>query len=72
MKKITIGSQETDYRLFKMAYNTETQTRSSTMQISEDVRQKVILFQQTEITEHHIYKRRSTTTLVLRLVLLHR
>ncbi len=27
------------------------------MQISEDVRQKVILFQQTEITEHHIYKR---------------
>ena len=57
IKKITIGSQETDYRLFKMAYNTETQTRSSTMQISEDVRQKVILFQQTEITEHHIYKR---------------
>jgi vacuolar iron transporter family protein len=27
------------------------------MQLSEDIRQKVILFQQTEITEHHIYKR---------------
>jgi VIT1/CCC1 family predicted Fe2+/Mn2+ transporter len=27
------------------------------MQISEDIRQKVILFQQTEITEYHIYKR---------------
>ena len=27
------------------------------MQISEDIRQKVIIFQQTEITEHHIYKR---------------
>jgi len=27
------------------------------MQISEDIRKKVILFQQTEITEHHIYKR---------------
>jgi VIT1/CCC1 family predicted Fe2+/Mn2+ transporter len=29
------------------------------MQISEDIRQKVILFQQTEITEYHIYKRLS-------------
>jgi VIT1/CCC1 family predicted Fe2+/Mn2+ transporter len=27
------------------------------MQISEDIRQKVILFQQTELTEYHIYKR---------------
>ena len=27
------------------------------MQLSEDIRKKVILFQQTEITEHHIYKR---------------
>ena len=27
------------------------------MQLSEDIRQKVILFQQTEITEYHIYKR---------------
>jgi len=27
------------------------------MQLSEDIRRKVILFQQTEITEHHIYKR---------------
>ena len=29
------------------------------MQLSEDIRQKVILFQQTEITEYHIYKRLS-------------
>ena len=27
------------------------------MQLSEDTRKKVILFQQTEITEYHIYKR---------------
>ena len=27
------------------------------MQISDDIRKKVIFFQQTEITEHHIYKR---------------
>jgi vacuolar iron transporter family protein len=27
------------------------------MQISEDIRKKVIIFQQTEITEYHIYKR---------------
>ena len=27
------------------------------MQLSEDVRAKVIRFQQTEITEYHIYKR---------------
>ena len=27
------------------------------MQLSEDIRKKVLLFQQTEITEHHIYKR---------------
>ena len=27
------------------------------MQLSEDIRQKVILFQQTEVTEYHIYKR---------------
>ena len=27
------------------------------MQLSEDIRAKVIFFQQTEITEHHIYKR---------------
>ena len=26
-------------------------------QLSEDVRKKVILFQETEITEYHIYKR---------------
>ena len=26
-------------------------------QLSEDIRKKVILFQQTEITEYHIYKR---------------
>ena len=29
------------------------------MQLSEDIRKKVILFQQTEITEYHIYKRLS-------------
>jgi uncharacterized protein (DUF2126 family) len=28
-----------------------------TVQLSEDIRRKVILFQQTEITEYHIYKR---------------
>ena len=27
------------------------------MQLSADIRKKVILFQQTEITEYHIYKR---------------
>lgn len=27
------------------------------MQLSEDIRKKVLLFQQTEITEYHIYKR---------------
>ena len=27
------------------------------MQISEDIRKKVLLFQKTEITEHHIYKK---------------
>ena len=27
------------------------------MQLTEDIRKKVILFQQTEITEYHIYKR---------------
>ena len=27
------------------------------MQLSEDIRKKVILFQQTEFTEYHIYKR---------------
>ncbi|MFT3891759.1 MAG: VIT1/CCC1 transporter family protein [Anaerolineales bacterium] len=27
------------------------------MELSEDIRKKVLLFQQTEITEHHIYKR---------------
>lgn len=27
------------------------------MQITEDVRQKILVFQRTEITEHHIYKR---------------
>ena len=27
------------------------------MQISESVRQQILKFQQTEITEHHIYKR---------------
>src|SRR5215216_144739 len=29
------------------------------MQLSEDVRQQILKFQQTEITEHHIYKRLS-------------
>src|SRR5512140_643771 len=27
------------------------------MQLTEDIRKKVILFQQTELTEYHIYKR---------------
>ena len=31
------------------------------MQLSEDIRKKVIQFQQTEITEYHIYKRLAKT-----------
>ena len=31
------------------------------MQLSEDIRKKVIFFQRTEITEHHIYKRLAAT-----------
>jgi VIT1/CCC1 family predicted Fe2+/Mn2+ transporter len=32
-------------------------TRRTIMQLSEDIRKQVILFQRTEITEYHIYKR---------------
>ncbi len=31
------------------------------MQLSEDIRTKVIFFQRIEITEHHIYKRLAAT-----------
>ena len=31
------------------------------MQLSADIRKKIIFFQQLEITEHHIYKRLATT-----------
>src|SRR6187200_370255 len=40
-----------------MAYNTEPKIKEKTMQLSESVRKQVLSFQQTEITEHHIYKR---------------
>jgi VIT1/CCC1 family predicted Fe2+/Mn2+ transporter len=40
-----------------MAYNTDMHTKEHTMQLSENVRKQVLGFQQTEITEHHIYKR---------------
>jgi len=40
-----------------MAYNPGIKNKEFDMQISEKVRQQVILFQQTEITEYHIYKR---------------
>jgi len=42
---------------FKMAYNTDIQLKENTMQLSESVRKQVLVFQQTEITEHHIYRR---------------
>src|SRR4026209_2850478 len=40
-----------------MAYNTETKIKEKEMQLPESVRKQVLNFQQTEITEHHIYKR---------------
>jgi len=40
-----------------MAYNTETKIKEKEMQLSESVRKQVLNFQQTEITEYHIYKR---------------
>jgi VIT1/CCC1 family predicted Fe2+/Mn2+ transporter len=45
-------------RKLKMAYNTEIQLKENNkMQLSESVRKQILSFQQTEITEHHIYKR---------------
>ena len=41
----------------KIAYNTETQIKEKEMQLSESVRKQALNFQQTEITEYHIYKR---------------
>ena len=40
-----------------MAYNTDIEIEESTMQLSEDVLKRVLGFQRTEITEHHIYAR---------------
>lgn len=40
-----------------MAYNSTIKIKENEMQLSEDVRRRVLAFQQTEITEHHIYKR---------------
>ena len=40
-----------------MAYNTETKRKEKEMQLSESVHKQVLNFQQTEITEYHIYKR---------------
>jgi len=44
-------------RKLKMAYNSGIQIKEHKMQLSESVRKQVLVFQQTEITEHHIYKR---------------
>jgi VIT1/CCC1 family predicted Fe2+/Mn2+ transporter len=40
-----------------MAYNSNIPVKENAMQLSESVRKQVLSFQQTEITEHHIYKR---------------
>jgi VIT1/CCC1 family predicted Fe2+/Mn2+ transporter len=40
-----------------MAYNTDIAIKESLMQLSEDVLKRVLGFQRTEITEHHIYAR---------------
>jgi VIT1/CCC1 family predicted Fe2+/Mn2+ transporter len=40
-----------------MAYNTDIQMKEKKMELSESVRRQVLTFQQTEITEHHIYRR---------------
>jgi VIT1/CCC1 family predicted Fe2+/Mn2+ transporter len=40
-----------------MAYNSRITMKEPKMQLSESVRKQVLGFQQTEITEHHIYKR---------------
>jgi VIT1/CCC1 family predicted Fe2+/Mn2+ transporter len=40
-----------------MAYNSDMQKKENEMQLSESVLKQVLGFQQTEITEHHIYKR---------------
>ena len=40
-----------------MAYNSSIGMKEKNMQLSESVRRQVLTFQQTEITEHHIYKR---------------
>ena len=42
-----------------MAYNTEPKIKEKDMQLSESVRKQVLNFQQTEITEHHIYNLRA-------------
>jgi len=40
-----------------MAYNTVSKFQETTVQLTEEIRNKVIQFQQTEITEYHIYRR---------------
>jgi len=40
-----------------MAYNSDILMQESKMQLPESVRKQVLTFQQTEITEYHIYKR---------------
>lgn len=40
-----------------MAYNSFTLSKEQKMELSESVRRQVLTFQQTEITEHHIYRR---------------
>ncbi len=47
----------TKYTVHKMAYNKTIPFEEKKMQLSENVRKQVLQFQQTEITEHHIYKR---------------
>jgi len=42
---------------FDLQYRRNFSHKEIHMQLSEDIRKKVLLFQQTEITEYHIYKR---------------
>jgi len=43
----------------ELSYNISIILEEKNMQLTDDIRKKVLLFQQTEITEHHIYKRLS-------------
>lgn len=40
-----------------MAYNSVNKSMENTMQLTDEIRKQILSFQQTEITEHHIYAR---------------